>query len=151
MRITGFGVALQSYPVRDALWLAIDDGRLRGIELWVNLARRLPSPYDAAPLFLAAWASYLPRAPARADRCAAAPGFDGFHTEVHDQIAEGDKGRHPQDTPWQEHRLLDGHPPTGRDVAIEVIDVVRVAGGQVVEHWNVADQLGWMCQLGVIG
>jgi len=91
MRITGFGVALQSYPVRDALWLAIDDGRLRGIELWVNLARRLPSPYDAAPLFLAAWASYLPRAPARADRCAAAPGFDGFHAEVHDQIAEGDK------------------------------------------------------------
>jgi len=77
------------------------------------------------------WFRRLPRRGARPDR-------------------RGRQGRHPQDTPWQEHRLLDGHPPTGRDVAIEVIDVVRVAGGQVVEHWNVADQLGWMRQLGVI-
>lgn len=53
-----YGVALRSYAVRDAVWLAIDDGRLPGIELWVNLARRLPSPYAAAPLFLAAWRSY---------------------------------------------------------------------------------------------
>ena len=43
-----------------------------------------------------------------------------------------------------------GIPPTGREVAIEVIDIVRVADGQVVEHWNVVDQLGLMRQLGVI-
>lgn len=57
-QVARFGVALQSHGVRDALWLAVDDGRLRGIELWVNLARRLPSPYRAAPLFLAAWRAY---------------------------------------------------------------------------------------------
>ncbi len=39
-------------------WLAIDDGRLAGAELWINLARRLPHPYDAAPLFLAGWHAY---------------------------------------------------------------------------------------------
>lgn len=53
-----FGVALQSYGVRDAVWLAVDDGRLGGIELWVNLARRLPAPYRAAPLFLAGWRAF---------------------------------------------------------------------------------------------
>lgn len=53
-----YAVALQSYAVRDAVWLAIDHGRLTGIELWVNLARRLPHPYDAAPLFLAGWRPY---------------------------------------------------------------------------------------------
>lgn len=53
-----FAVALRSDTVRDATWLAIDAGTLEGIQLWVNLARRLPHPYDAAPLFLAAWSSY---------------------------------------------------------------------------------------------
>ncbi|HEY8739311.1 MAG TPA: DUF4192 family protein, partial [Candidatus Dormibacteraeota bacterium] len=53
-----YAIALQSYAVRDALWMAVDDDRLEGIELWVNLARRLPAPYNAAPLFLAAWRAY---------------------------------------------------------------------------------------------
>jgi len=56
--VARYGVALQSYSVRDAVWFAVDDGRLPGIALWVNLARRLPSPYDAAPLFIAAWSTY---------------------------------------------------------------------------------------------
>jgi hypothetical protein len=56
--VARFGVALRSYGVRDALWMAIDDGRLTGMGLWVNLARRLPSPHDATPLFLAAWCAF---------------------------------------------------------------------------------------------
>jgi Domain of unknown function (DUF4192) len=56
--VARYGVALQSYSVRDAAWLAVDAGRLTGIALWVNLARRLPNPYDAAPLFIAAWSTY---------------------------------------------------------------------------------------------
>jgi Domain of unknown function (DUF4192) len=53
-----YAVALQSHAVRDALWMALDDDRLQGIELCVNLARRLPSPCNAAPLFLAAWRAW---------------------------------------------------------------------------------------------
>ena len=56
--VARFGVALRSYSVRDAVWLAVDDGWLAGMQLWVNLARRLPHPYDAAPLFLAGWHAY---------------------------------------------------------------------------------------------
>ena len=56
--VARYGVALQCFAVRDAVWMALDDDRLEGIELWVNLARRLPAPYSAAPLFLAAWCAW---------------------------------------------------------------------------------------------
>ena len=77
--------------------------------------------------------------------------FSGFHADIHDQIAESDKvvtrktfhGIHTGE--WM------GITPTGRDVEIGVIDVVRIADGQIVEHWNQVDQLGLMRQLGAIG
>lgn len=53
-----FGVALGAQAVRDAIWVAIDARRLDGRPLWRDLARRLPSPYDAAPLFLFGWAAW---------------------------------------------------------------------------------------------
>ena len=36
---------------------------------------------------------------------------------------------------------------TGKDVRINVIDIVRMADGQIVEHWNVVDELGLLRQL----
>jgi hypothetical protein len=56
--IARFGAALSAVSLRDAVWMAVDDGRLDGRPLWRDLARRLPSPYDAAPLFLFGWASW---------------------------------------------------------------------------------------------
>lgn len=56
--VARFGVALSTHPLRDSLWMAADDGRLDGRVLWLDLARRLPSPYDAAPLFLYGWCSW---------------------------------------------------------------------------------------------
>jgi hypothetical protein len=53
-----FAVALGETEIRDAVWLAVDDGRLDGRPLWRDLARRLPSPYDAAPLVLFGWAAW---------------------------------------------------------------------------------------------
>jgi len=56
--VARFGVALSAPALRDSLWMAADDGRLDGRVLWLDLARRLPSPYDAAPLFLYGWCSW---------------------------------------------------------------------------------------------
>ncbi len=56
--VVRFGVALNCYAVRDSLWIAVDGGRLDGRELWRQLARRLPGPYAAAPLFLFGWANW---------------------------------------------------------------------------------------------
>jgi Domain of unknown function (DUF4192) len=53
-----FGVALRRIPLRDAVWMAVDDGRLDGRPLWRQLARRLPGPFDAPALFLFAWRTW---------------------------------------------------------------------------------------------
>jgi predicted ester cyclase len=76
--------------------------------------------------------------------------FDGFRAEILDQVAAGDKvvtrkvfrGRHTG--------AFQGIEPTGADVAIDVIDIVRVRDGQIVEHWNVVDRLGLLAQLGAV-
>ena len=64
------------------------------------------------------------------------PAISGLTVTIHDQIAEGDKvttsktisGRHTGD--------LLGVPATGREIAIDVIDIVRVEGGRYKEHWG---------------
>lgn len=74
--------------------------------------------------------------------------FDGFRAEVHDQLAEDDKvvtrksfhGRHVGE--------FLGIAATGRDVRIDVIDIVRIRNSRIAEHWNLVDQLGLLRQLG---
>lgn len=41
-----------------------------------------------------------------------------------------------------------GHPPTGRQLRVDVFDVIRVRDGRIVEHWGVPDRLGALMQLG---
>lgn len=53
-----FAAALADIRMRDAVWMAIDDGRIDGRPLWLALARRLPAPYDAPPAFLFGWAAW---------------------------------------------------------------------------------------------
>jgi len=76
--------------------------------------------------------------------------FPDFAATILQQVAEGDvvvtrkvfRGTHRGE--------LMGIPPTGRTVAIDVIDVVRLEDGRTVEHWNVVDRLGLLHQLGAI-
>jgi steroid delta-isomerase-like uncharacterized protein len=76
--------------------------------------------------------------------------FPDFHAVIHDQIAEGDKVVTRKVFHGTHRGELMGIPPTGREVQIEVIDIVRVEGGQIVEHWNVVDRLGLLQQLGAL-
>jgi steroid delta-isomerase-like uncharacterized protein len=41
-------------------------------------------------------------------------------------------------------------PPTGKSVSVAGVWIHRVAGGKIVESWNVWDTLGMLQQLGVI-
>lgn len=43
-----------------------------------------------------------------------------------------------------------GNPPSGKAIEVDVIDICRFEGGQVVEHWGIADQVGLMLQVGAI-
>ena len=39
-------------------------------------------------------------------------------------------------------------PPTGKSVAYEALEMIRVADGRIAEIWSFADTLGWVRQLG---
>lgn len=57
-QIVRFGVALADARVRDALWVAIDNGSVDAECLLKDLHSRLPVPYDAAPMFLYGWGQW---------------------------------------------------------------------------------------------
>ncbi len=54
-RLARLGAALRHGEVRDAIWLAVDDGSLQAEQLLSQLHTQLPSPYQAPPLFLYGW------------------------------------------------------------------------------------------------
>ena len=76
--------------------------------------------------------------------------FPDFHAVIHDQIAEVDELVNPKTFYGTHKRDFLGIPPTGKEVTIELIEIVRVSDGKITEHWNVVDQLGLMQQLSAI-
>jgi predicted ester cyclase len=73
-----------------------------------------------------------------------------LQAEIHDMLADGDRVA-TRKTFRGTHPGARGRPGTGRVVAIEVMDIVRVRDGQIVEHWNSVDRLSVARQLGVAG
>jgi steroid delta-isomerase-like uncharacterized protein len=76
--------------------------------------------------------------------------FPDFKATIHDIIAEGDKVAVRMTWSGTQQGEFMGIPPTGKSVSIGVFDIVRVAGGKLVEHWGQMDNMGMMQQLGVI-
>ncbi len=76
--------------------------------------------------------------------------FPNFRMTIEDMIGEGDIVvaraimRATNSGPFM------GMPPTGKQVSMEFIDLVRFADGKIVEHWGVGDNLGLMQQLGLV-
>lgn len=77
-------------------------------------------------------------------------GFPDLTLTIEDIVSRDDKvwarcvGRGTQTGPMM------GRPPTGKSMQIDIIDICRVANGEIVEHWGVPDQLGMLEQIGVI-
>lgn len=75
-------------------------------------------------------------------------GMPDYHTTIEDLIAEGDKvvarvtmtGTHTGDF-W-------GIPPTGREVNLTAIYIVRIADGKIVEHWGEENGVTVLRELG---
>ncbi|WP_165977515.1 ester cyclase [Nonomuraea diastatica] len=75
-------------------------------------------------------------------------GVPDLRVELHDMVADGDRVATRKTFHGTHRGELMGVPPSGRRLAIEVIDVVRVRDGQIVEHWNAVDRLAILRQLG---
>jgi len=75
-------------------------------------------------------------------------GFPDLHISIDQLLAVGDKvvgvftftGTHKGD--------LFGVAPTGRTISVRQMAIYRVESGQVVEEWEISDQLGLMQQIG---
>jgi predicted ester cyclase len=75
-------------------------------------------------------------------------GFPDHDAVIHHQIAEGDTVVTRKTFTGTHDGEFLGVPPTGRKVTIEVIDIVRVQDGKIVEHWNVVGLLEALQQMG---
>jgi predicted ester cyclase len=76
--------------------------------------------------------------------------FPDSYFTVEDMIAEGDKVVTRKTFHGTHEGEFIGIPPSGKTVTIELIDIVRISEGMVVEHWFIGDNLGMMRQLGAI-
>jgi steroid delta-isomerase-like uncharacterized protein len=74
---------------------------------------------------------------------------DATHT-IEDQVAEGDKVVTRMTVRGTFIGEYLGIPPNGKQITAEGIMIHRIAGGQLVEHWAMADNLRLFQQLGVI-
>jgi steroid delta-isomerase-like uncharacterized protein len=77
--------------------------------------------------------------------------FPDMRMDVEDVIASGDKAVARVKASATHQGEFMGVPPTGKAVAIQLIDIMSFDdAGLVNEHWGVADLLSLMQQLGVV-
>ena len=76
--------------------------------------------------------------------------FPDLRITAEDMVAEGDKVVSRGTFSGTQKGEFMGIAPTGKQITIGVIEIVRIAGGKMVEHWNVVDSLSMMQQLGMI-
>ena len=77
-------------------------------------------------------------------------GFPDLHVTVEDMIAEGDKVVVRLTMHGIQQGALGSIPPTGKQVAVSTIDIVRIEGGKIAEEWGIDDRLGLLQQLGLV-
>lgn len=75
--------------------------------------------------------------------------FSDFRLDIEDMAVDGDVAWARNVATGTNDGSFMGHPPTGKPMRIDVIDVVRVRDGRIVEHWGVPDRLGVLRQLGL--
>jgi steroid delta-isomerase-like uncharacterized protein len=76
--------------------------------------------------------------------------FSNIHVDIADQLVDGDKVA----TRWRATGVHAGEfygiPATGRHGSLTGISIDRIAGGKIVESWEVTDDAGLLRQLGVM-
>jgi len=77
-------------------------------------------------------------------------GFPDLHVTVEDMIAEGDKVVVRMTMRGTQQGALGGIPPTGKQVVVSTIDIVRIEGGKIAEEWGIDDRLSMLQQLGLV-
>jgi len=76
------------------------------------------------------------------------PAFPDLRFDVEDLVAEGDKLAARVVVRATHRGEFLGIPPTGKEVSVSLVDLIRFEDGLAVERWGVTDTLALMEQLG---
>jgi len=76
--------------------------------------------------------------------------FADIHSTIEDMVAEGDKVAVRWTWRGTHKGEFMGVAPTGKEVTITGISILRIVGGKLVEEWGEMNMLGMMQQLGVL-
>ena len=74
--------------------------------------------------------------------------FPDLRAKIHDQLAEKDRVATRKTFRGTHRGEFLGISPTGRSIAFDVIDIVRIEDDRIAEHWNVFDLMGLLEQIG---
>jgi predicted ester cyclase len=94
-----------------------------------------PGAPDGAEGFLAFFTGVLRKA------------FSDIQVDIHDQIEEDGKVVTRKTILGTHSGPFLGHAPTGRRIAIQVTDIVRIEQDKYIEHWGSADIHGALSQM----
>jgi len=76
--------------------------------------------------------------------------YPDLHWTIEAIVAKGDKVMLRCIARGTHRGEIMGIPPTGKEITASELSIYRIAGGKVVEGWNITDQLDMMQQLGAI-
>jgi predicted ester cyclase len=76
-------------------------------------------------------------------------GFPDLRVSIEDMIAEGDKVVVRFTTRGTQRGMLGAISPSGKQVAVPTIEIIRMAEGKIAEDWGLDDRLGMLQQLGL--
>ncbi|HSS79149.1 MAG TPA: ester cyclase [Thermoanaerobaculia bacterium] len=76
--------------------------------------------------------------------------FPDLRVTIHDQVAEEDRVVTRKTLAGTHNGAFLGVPATGKQVSMDVIDVLRFSGDQVTDHWAAFDQLSLLVQMGAL-
>ena len=79
-----------------------------------------------------------------------AEAFPDLRTAEVDSVKEGDKVAFRWLLSGTHEREFMGVAATGRRVEVMGMDIVRLADGEIIEHWGEFDAMGLLRQIGVI-
>ena len=76
--------------------------------------------------------------------------FPDIRLTIEDMFAEGDRVAFRSTIRGTHQGVFQGIAPTGNQVTVGLIDIVRVENGKFVEHWGGPDLLDLLQQLGTV-
>ncbi len=75
--------------------------------------------------------------------------FPPWRSEIEDMFSEGDQVVFRGTSSGTHQGEFMGIPPTGKQISMSGVHIMRLSNGKVIEHWAPSDMMGFMQQFGI--